>query len=67
MTIKGEQLSPQQRDELIQENYDVQAAGAAPVPTTDNGTVEKLGENAPATEFSAQLGQRYRKKASHSK
>ena len=64
VTIKGEQLSPQQRDELLQENYDVQVAGATPVPTMDNGTVEKLGENAPATEFSAQLTQRARKNAS---
>jgi hypothetical protein len=66
VNIKGEQLTPEQRDELLQEQYDVQAAGAQPLKTRDQGSVEKLGEPAPATEFSAQLSQRIRKKASPS-
>lgn len=64
VTLKGEQLTPEQRAELLEEKYDVQAAGAQPLKTTDNGTVEKLGENAPSTEFDAQLTQRARKRAS---
>lgn len=66
VTIKGEQLAPEQVDELLQENYDIQAAGAQPLKTQETGSVEKLGEPAPATEFQAQLSQRMRKKASPS-
>jgi hypothetical protein len=66
VTIKGEQLTPEQRAEILEEDFDVQAAGALPVKTRDVGSVEKLGDPAPATEFSAQLSQRVRKKASPS-
>jgi len=62
VTIKGEQLSPEQRDELLKEDFDVQAAGAPKIQKI--GSVEKLGEREPATEFTAQLSQRMRTKAS---
>ncbi len=66
VTIKGEQLSKEQRDEILNEDFDVQAASTSPEKIQDVGSVEKLGEPAPATEFSAQLSQRIRKKATSS-
>jgi hypothetical protein len=63
LSIKGEQLTPAQLDEALRENYDVESEGAMPLKTQDAGSVEKLGEPAPATEFSAQLSQRVRRKA----
>lgn len=66
LAVKAEQLTPEQLDEALRENFDVQSAGAEPIKTQEIGSVEKLGEPAPATEFSAQLSQRIRKKASPS-
>lgn len=66
LAVKSEQLTPEQLDEALRENFDVESAGAQPLKTQDVGSVEKLGEPAPATEFSAQLSQRIRKKASPS-
>jgi hypothetical protein len=63
LTVKGEQLTPEQLDEALRENFDVQSTGSQPLKTQETGSVEKLGERAPATEFSAQLSQRIRKKA----
>ncbi len=66
VTLKGEDLNQQQKDELLAEDVGVQAPGgsaSAPPATRNIGSVEKLGEGAPATEFQAQLGQRMRKKA----
>lgn len=63
VTIKGEQLSPGQRDEILEEDFDVQTAGSKPNKTQDAGSVEKLGEKEPSTEFQAQLSQRTRTNA----
>lgn len=64
LAIKAEQLTPEQLDEALQENFDVESGGANPLKLQETGSVEKPGEAAPATEFQAQLSQRVRKKAS---
>jgi hypothetical protein len=64
VTIKGEHLTPEQRDEVLREDFDVQAAGAQPQPLEDVGSMEKPGEGEPNTDFQAQLSQRIRRKAS---
>ncbi len=62
IAIKGESLAPEQIDELLQEDFDVQAAGAPKLQEV--GSLEKTGEMAPNTDKTAQLSQRLRKKAS---
>lgn len=61
VTIKGENLSPEQRDELLSEDFDVQAHGAA--QPGKNGSMERLGSRAPNTEFETQLTQQMNKNA----
>lgn len=63
LAIKAEQLTPEQLDEALRENFDVEATGSEPLKTQDTGSVEKLGEKEPATEFQAQLSQRARTRA----
>ncbi len=62
IAIKGEDLTPEQLAEVLNEKMDVQAAGAPKLQ--DIGSLEKTGESAPNTDFQTQLSQRLRKKAS---
>ena len=64
VTIKGEQLSKAQRDEILEEDFDVRKAGAA-MPGK-NGSMEKLGSKEPNTQFETQLTQRMNKAATPS-
>jgi hypothetical protein len=64
VSIKGEDLSPGQREELLREDFDVQAAAGA--SSGKNGSVEKLGSREPNTQFETQLTQRMNKAATPS-
>lgn len=63
LSVKSEQLTKEQLDEALRENFDVQSTGSEPLKLQETGSVEKVGEPAPATEHSAQLSQRIRRKA----
>jgi hypothetical protein len=64
VSIKGEDLSPEQKDEVLREGYDVEAASAA--QPGKNGSVEKLGSREGNTQFETQLTQRMNKNATPS-
>jgi hypothetical protein len=66
VTLKGEDLSPAQKDELLSEKVDIQSKGGSdstPAMMQNVGSVEKPGEPGAATEFTAQLSQRLRRRA----
>ncbi len=64
VTLKGEQLTPEQRDEILREDYDVQSQGAH--QPGKNGSMERLGTREPNTNMEAQLTQRMNKNATPS-
>lgn len=64
VTLKGEDLSPEQKDELLETEFAVVPNPQARPTVASNGSTEKLGSFAPSTEFQSQLTQRANKKAS---
>lgn len=62
LSVKGESLAPDQLAEILEEDFDVQAAG--PTKLQDVGSLSKTGEMEPNTDATAQLSQRLRAKAS---
>lgn len=66
VTLKGEDLSPEQKDELLNEEVGVQAQGgsaSAPAKLSKIGSLEKLGDPGARTDFTTQLSQQMRRKA----
>lgn len=55
VALKGEDLTPEQKNQIISEKLEVQPAGAE--SAGKNGSMEKLGSREPNTEFETQLTQ----------